>query len=136
MLYSTHVEGDTLPFTEPNGIGLVVWSPLAQGVLTGKYDDAVPDDSRLARFDWAKKRWHQDAILDAVRKLKPIADELGITRGQLAIAWVLRQSGVSSAITGATQVSQLEESLKAVDVSLDNAILDRIDDILAPLNAE
>ena len=95
----------------------------------------MPDDSRLANFDWAKKKWHQDTILDAVRNLKPIADELGITRAQLAIAWVLRQSGVSSAITGATRVSQLEETVKAVDVKLEDNVLDRIDEILAPLNA-
>jgi len=129
------VEQGILPLTEPTGMGLVVWSPLASGLLTGKYDDAMPEDSRLARLDWLRERWMREDALKAVRALKPIADDLGITRAQLAIAWTLRQAGVSSAITGATRPEQLDETLKAVDVKLDDAVLDQIDAIFASLSA-
>jgi aryl-alcohol dehydrogenase-like predicted oxidoreductase len=122
-----------LPLTEPKGIGLVVFSPLASGILTGKYDNGIPQDSRMARLDWLRDSMFRDEIVDAVRQLKPIADELGVTRAQLAIAWTLRQPGVSSAITGATKARQLEETLQAVDITLDGEVLARIDNIVKPV---
>lgn len=130
MIWRNRVENEILPLTEPNGIGLVVWSPLASGLLTGKYDEGIPEESRLGRLDWLRERWMQDNFVQAVRELKPLADELGVTRSQLAIAWTLRQSGVSSAITGATKVAQIEETLKAIDLTLNDEVLDRIDQIL------
>ena len=132
MLVRERVENEILPLTEPNGIGLVVWSPLASGVLTGKYDDALPSDSRLARLEWLRDSLYKDEVLEKVRQLKPIADELGVTRAQLAIAWTLRQPGVSSAITGATRVQQLEDTLQAIEIELDDEMLARIDAVLAP----
>ena len=134
MLHRERVEGDILPVTEPRGIGLVVWSPLESGLLSGKYDDSLPDDSRIARFDWLHQNLWKEELLDTVRKLKPVADDLGISRAQLAIAWTLRQSGVSSAITGATRPSQIEETVGAVGIDLEDAVLDKIDEILAPLS--
>ncbi|NDJ78570.1 MAG: aldo/keto reductase [Chloroflexi bacterium] len=131
MLVRERVETDILPLTVPNGIGLVVWSPLASGLLTGKYDDALPEDSRLARLDWLRNSVMREDALQATRNLEPIADELGVTRAQLAIAWTLRQPGVSSAITGATKVRQLEETLQAIEIELDDPILTRIDEALA-----
>lgn len=131
MLHRDRVENEILPVTEPNGMGLVVWSPLASGVLTGKYDDALPDDSRLARFDWLRNSHYHDEIVDVVRRLKPIADDLGVTRAQLAIAWTLRQPGVSSAITGATRPQQLDDTLKAIEIELDADTLRRIDDVIS-----
>ncbi len=131
MLHRDRVESEILPVTEPNGIGLVVWSPLASGVLTGKYDDAVPDDSRLARFDWLRSSHYREEVIETVRRLKPIADELGVSRAQLAIAWTLRQPGVSSAITGATRPQQLDDTLKAIEIELDDETLRRIDDVIA-----
>lgn len=131
MLHRDRVESEILPVTEPNGIGLVVWSPLASGVLTGKYDDAVPDDSRLARFDWLRSSHYREEVIGTVRRLKPIADALGVTRAQLAIAWTLRQPGVSSAITGATRPQQLDDTLKAIEIELDDETLRRIDDVIA-----
>ncbi len=131
MLHRDRVENDILPVTEPNGMGLVVWSPLASGVLTGKYDDALPDDSRLARFDWLRSDLYRDEVIGTVRRLKPIADELGVTRAQLAIAWTLRQPGVSSAITGATRPDQLDETLKAIEIELDDETLRRIEDVVS-----
>lgn len=133
LLVRHKVEQDVLPVAERNGLGLVVWSPLASGLLTGKYDEALPDDSRLARIDWLRDNWYKGEMIAAVRALKPIADGLGLTRAQLAIAWTLRQPGVSSAITGATKPAQLEETLKAVNVTLDAETLARVDEIFAPV---
>jgi voltage-dependent potassium channel beta subunit len=120
------VEREILPITEPNGIGLTTFSPLASGILTGKYDDGVPEDSRMARSEGMRSRFSDDAR-ERVRKLKPIADELGVTRAQLALAWILRQPGVSSVITGATRTSQVESNARAADVTLGEDILAQID---------
>jgi voltage-dependent potassium channel beta subunit len=133
MLKRDIVEDDILPVTEPNGMGLVVFSPLATGLLTGKYDDGIEDDSRFARLDFLRERWHQQRFLEAVRELKPIADDMGVTRAQMAIAWTLRNSGVASAITGATRVEQLHDTLKATDITFDDSALDRIDAVLGTL---
>lgn len=129
MLYR-RVERDILPITEPRGIGLVPWSPLAMGMLTGKYDDGLPEDSRFAKEDWARERFFTDENVEKVRQLKTVADELGITRAQLALAWLLREPGVSSVITGATKTSQVEDNVKAADVTLSAEQIERIDAIL------
>lgn len=130
MLYRERVEEQILPVTEPKGIGLVVWSPLAMGMLTGKYDDGVPDDSRFGQNDSFGERFLTDENGQKVKELKKVADDLGISRAQLALAWVLRQEGVSSVITGATKVSQLEDNVKAAEVELNQDHLDQIDGIL------
>lgn len=132
MLYRERVENQILPVTRPRGIGLVPWSPLAMGMLTGKYDDGVPEDSRFAREDWAAKRFLTDENAEKVRNLKPIADELGITRAQLALAWLLRDESVSSVITGATKVQQVEDNVKTAEVELTPEIIERIENILNP----
>jgi aryl-alcohol dehydrogenase-like predicted oxidoreductase len=108
----------------------VVFSPLASGILTGKYDAGIPEDSRLARIEWLRNAIYREEAIEAVRKLKAVADDLGVTRAQLAIAWTLRQPGVSSAITGATKARQLEETLKAIDIILDDDVVARIDGII------
>ena len=131
MLYRERVEQQILPVTEPKGIGLVVWSPLAMGVLTGKYDDGLPAGSRLTDNENFRGRLLTDENIARVRSLAPIAGDLGITRSQLALAWALRQSGVSSVITGATRVDQIQETVRAADVVLDDATIARIDAILA-----
>ncbi|MBE2195123.1 MAG: aldo/keto reductase family protein [Anaerolinea sp.] len=131
MLYREHVEHDVLPVTAPAGMGLVVWSPLAMGMLTGKYDQGLPEDSRFAREDWAKERFLTEENVNRVKALKSIADELGITRSQLALAWTLRHPGVSSAISGATKVSQVEDNLKAAEVNLSAEVIQRIETILS-----
>jgi voltage-dependent potassium channel beta subunit len=130
MLYRRIVETDVLPVAEPQGTGLVVWSPLAYGMLTGKYDDGVPEDSRFAREDWAKQAFLTPENAAKVKGLKAVADELGISRAQLALAWCLRNSGVSSVITGATKVSQVEENVRAAAVKLSPDVIRRIDGIL------
>lgn len=130
MLHRRIVENDILPVTEPRGIGLVVFSPLGMGMLTGKYDDGIPADSRFGREDWAARRYVNEENLARVRQLKPIAEELGISRAQLALAWTLRQPGVSSAIIGATRPSQIIDNAAAAEVALQPDVIDRIDQIL------
>lgn len=130
MLYRERVEQEIMPVTQPRGIGLVVWSPLAQGMLTGKYDEGVPADSRFAREPWARERYMNDENAARVRRLKPIADELGISRAQLALAWALRTDAVSSVIIGATRPEQVEDNIGAAEVVLDADVLAAIDKVL------
>ncbi|HUY76902.1 MAG TPA: aldo/keto reductase family protein, partial [Ktedonobacterales bacterium] len=118
MLYRERVETEILPVTEPRGIGLVVWSPLAQGMLTGKYDDGLPEGSRFAKDEGMRERFVTDENVAKARNLKVVADELGVTRSQLALAWALRQPGVSCVITGATRPDQVTENVRAADVTL------------------
>lgn len=131
MLYREPVESQILPVTEPRGIGLVTWSPLAMGMLTGKYDDNVPTDSRFAREDWAKERYLTEENAAKVRQLKSVADELTISRAQLALAWILRHKSVSSVITGATRPEQVVDNVKAAEVELTPEVIDRIETILS-----
>ena len=130
LLYRERVEGEILPVTEPKGIGLVVWSPLGMGVLTGKYDDGLPPGSRLTEHENFRGGLLTEENVARVRALTPIAAELGITRAQLALAWALRQPGVASVITGATRVEQIQETVQAAAVELDDAILTRIETVM------
>lgn len=111
-------------------IGQIVWSPLAQGVLTGKYapDTPPPEESRAAnrKID----RFTREPVLQAVQKLRPIAEGLSLSMSQLALAWVLNKKNVSSAIIGASRPEQIEQNAAAVGVHLDNGILAEIDDVL------
>ena len=130
MLRRERVEKEILPYTESAGVGLVVWSPLAMGLLTGKYDDGASEGGRLSENENWGKNFLTETNVQKVRGLKPVADELGITRAQLALAWILRQPGVSSVITGATKVGQIEDTVKAAGVKLSSEQIDRIDEIL------
>ncbi|PYE52877.1 aldo/keto reductase family protein [Deinococcus yavapaiensis] len=131
MLRRERVEKEILTYTHRAGVGLVVWSPLAMGMLTGKYDEGMPEGSRLTDNENWGKNFVTEENRQRVKTLKTIADELGITRAQLALAWVLRQPGVSSAITGATKVQQIEETVGASGVKLTDDVAARIDEILA-----
>ena len=108
-------------------MGTVVWSPLASGLLTGKYDEGLPEDSRLARMEWLQKKLYTEERLDAVRAFKTVADEVGCSRAQLALAWAAAQPGISSVILGATRLAQLEENLGALDVEITPEISARLD---------
>jgi voltage-dependent potassium channel beta subunit len=130
MISREPVEEHILPVTSPRGIGLVVWSPLGMGMLTGKYDEGIPEGSRFANEPWAKEQFVTEQNAAMVRQLKPIADMMGISRAQLALAWVLRHSGVSSVITGSTKPSQVEENVRAAEVVLTSDVLGEIDRIL------
>jgi aryl-alcohol dehydrogenase-like predicted oxidoreductase len=128
-----HIESDVVPVSERLGIGQVVWSPLAQGVLTGKYrpGEATPRDSRAANPDPQTSQFvrlfMREDILLAVQELQAIADELGISMAQLAIAWVLRQPNVASAIVGASRPEQVDDNVAASGVEVPPDALLRID---------
>lgn len=124
-----HIEQEIMPTCARHGLGLVVWSPLAMGLLTGKYNDGVPEGSRGASSEWLKNLLNDENI-DKVKRLTAIADELGATTGQLALAWVLRRPEVSSAITGATRPEHIESNAAASDIALDSSIIARIEEIL------
>ena len=130
-------EQEVFPLCAANGISQIVWSPLAQGALTGKYKpgETPPAGSRAASQDmgWAMDRYRDDDVLAAVQRLRPIADGLGITMAQLALAWVLRREEVACAITGASRPEQVEENAAASGIALDEATLQAIDEAVAPV---
>jgi aryl-alcohol dehydrogenase-like predicted oxidoreductase len=127
-------EAELIPLCERNGIAQVVWSPLAQGVLSGKYaaGAAAPPDSRAASKSMSRfiGHWLTRPTLDAVERLRPIADEAGLTMAQLALAWVLRQDNVAAAIIGASRPEQVHENAKAAGVRLSADTLRAIDEAL------
>lgn len=125
------MESDVIPKVKEHGIGLVTWSPLASGVLTGKYDDGIPEGTRLADNEWLANRL-TDETVDRVKRMKAIADDLGVSRAQLALAWVLNEGAVSSVITGATKLSQLESNLGALNVELTDDVLNEMNAIFPP----
>ncbi|GEK58654.1 aldo/keto reductase [Marinococcus halophilus] len=130
-----YIEKEVLPISEREGLGQVVFSPLAQGILTGKYrpGEQPPSDSRAANSDinFAMERFMDDRILENVVKLEDLArNELGVKLSQLALAWILRKPGVSSTIVGASRPEQLDENLKAAELELSDSLLDEIDSTL------
>ena len=131
------IEAEVLPLCEKEGIGQIVFSPIAQGVLTGKYlpGSAAPEGSRATDAGGSRfiKGYLTDDILGRVQQLKPLADEAGLTMAQLAIAWTLQNPGVSAAIVGATRPEQVRENAGASGVRLDPALMARIDDALGPV---
>ncbi len=134
MLYRV-IEEEVVPLCEHEGIGQIVWSPVAQGVLTGKYlpGQAPPAGSRAtddkSGADFVKV-WMGDEILARVQRLEPIAREAGLTMAQLAVAWVLQNPNVSSAIIGASRPEQIRDNVKAAGVRLDPQLLTWIDEVL------
>lgn len=116
------------------GLGTTIWSPLASGLLTGKYNNGIPEDSRFALegFDWLKNQWMVDDKLNKVAQLTQFAEELGVPVATLAIAWTVKNPNVTTAILGATKREQLTENLKAVAVlpNLTPDVMQRIEDIM------
>ena len=132
------IEAEVVPLSRKEGIGQIVWSPVTQGVLTGKYKPGgkLPAGSRATDKKSGAgmiSRWMRDDVLEAVQKLAPIADSVGLTMSQLAIAWVLQNDNVSSAIMGATKPSQVKENVKAAGVKLDRSVMSAIDKALGSL---
>jgi aryl-alcohol dehydrogenase-like predicted oxidoreductase len=127
-------EAEVIPLCERNGISQIVWSPLAQGVLTGKYrpGEEPPAGSRARSRDMSRfiGQWLNRTTLDAVDRLHPIAEEAGLTMSQMALAWVLRQENVAAAIIGATRPEQVQENARAADVELTDDTLRAIDEAL------
>jgi aryl-alcohol dehydrogenase-like predicted oxidoreductase len=116
------------------GLGTTIWSPLASGLLTGKYNDGIPKNSRFALqgFDWLKDRWMVDDRLKKVQKLADYATKLGTTTAALSIAWCIKNPNVSTAILGATKKQQLLDNLKALQVvdKLTPEVMEKIEGIM------
>ncbi|PRZ29014.1 aryl-alcohol dehydrogenase-like predicted oxidoreductase [Antricoccus suffuscus] len=132
------IEPEIVPTSEELGLSQIVWSPIAQGVLTGKYlpGQAPPEGSRATDDKGGAnmiKRWMNDDVLTRVQQLRPIADELGLSMAQLALAWVLRNDNVASAIVGASRPEQVTDNVKAVGVTLEDDVMKKIDDVLGDL---
>lgn len=128
-------EKEVIPLCAANGISQIVWSPLAQGVLTGKYDpdSPPPADSRAASdsMSGAISRWMEKPVLMAAQAMKPLAAEAGLTLAQFALAWVLRERNVASCIVGASRPSQLDDNAKAVEAKVDPALFAEAEKIAA-----
>ena len=133
MLYRKP-EAEVIPLCGREGISQIVWSPLAQGILSGKYRAGAPPppDSRAAHETMGSMmgRWRDHGVLAAVDRLRPIADGLGLPMAQLALAWVLREPNVASAITGASRPDQVDQNAGASGVTLDDDVLAAIDEAL------
>jgi aryl-alcohol dehydrogenase-like predicted oxidoreductase len=130
------IEAEVVPVCEKAGIGQIVWSPIAQGVLTGKYlpGQPPPEGSRATDVNGGANmisRWLDDKVLTKVQELRPLAAEAGLTMAQLAIAWVLNNPNVSSAIVGATRPEQVRDNAAVAGKKLDADLLKKIDDVLA-----
>ncbi len=137
MLHRERVEVEYAPLYDRIGLGTTVWSPLAGGLLTGKYNDGIPQGSRplLPGFEWLRPRYEGDRAahhLATVRRLAPVAEELGCTLAHLALAWCLANPHVSTVITGASRVEQVTENMRAVDLAerLTDDVIARIEEIL------
>jgi aryl-alcohol dehydrogenase-like predicted oxidoreductase len=130
------IETSVLPVTERYGLGNVVWSPLAMGILTGKYTDAgkPPAGSRAAGSSADMMgRYFSQAVLDAVAAVKPLAREAGASLGALSLAWCLRRPEISSAIVGATKPEQVDDNAAAAELDVDPTVFARMDAILEPV---
>jgi len=132
LLHRHRVEQELFPVSAKTGMGIVVWSPLAQGLLTGKYDEGILEDTRFARLPQFTQRLWTERNVQRVKKMKAIADDAGLTRAQLALAWVLTKRHVTSAITGATRVEQLEENLKAGETQLTPETVSLVEELFPP----
>ncbi len=135
-LFERSIERELLPMAETYDLGIMPWSPLAGGLLTGKYSrDAIPADGRLqAGNDWGDKHFKPE-VFDALDKLKEIADEKGCSLTQLSMAWLLAQPAVTSPIIGARNQAQFEDVMGSVNVQFTEEDLQRIDEICPPYNA-
>lgn len=132
------IEKEVVPLSEKEGIGQIVWSPIAQGALTGKYlpGKKPPAGSRATDKKSGANmisRWMRDDVLTAVQNLRPVAEEAGLTLAQLAVAWVLQNKNVSAAIIGATKPAQVKENVKASGVVLSPKTLQQIEKVLGKL---
>jgi aryl-alcohol dehydrogenase-like predicted oxidoreductase len=129
------IEGEVVPACEELGISQIVWSPMAQGVLSGKYKpgEAAPEGSRATDDKGGAdmiKRWMDDELLARVQRLRPIAEEAELTMAQLSIAWVLQHDNVAAALVGASRPEQVESNVQAAGVKLDASLMSAIDEVL------
>jgi voltage-dependent potassium channel beta subunit len=134
MFCRDRVETELAGHVKKYGLGTTTWSPLASGLLTGKYNDGIPEDSRLGSADWA---WLKDLVLDdekiaTTRKLAAVSKDLGCTLAQMSLAWTAKHPHVSTVITGASRLSQLKENLQSIAImdQMDDSVMARIEGIL------
>jgi aryl-alcohol dehydrogenase-like predicted oxidoreductase len=132
------IEDEVVPVCRELGVSQIVWSPIAQGVLSGKYQpgQAPPEGSRATDDKGGAnmiKRFMEDDVLERVQGLKPVADELGLTMAQLAIAWVLQNDNVAAALVGASRPEQVSENVKAAGVKIPDQLMARIDEVLGDI---
>lgn len=134
LLERNKMENEFLMIFRTVGMGTTIWSPLASGLLSGKYNNGIPEDSRfaLSGFDWLKDRWMQDSFLTKAKKLAELAQQLGITMAQLSIGWCIKNPDVSTAILGASRKEQLIENLGALEASakLTPGVMQQIEEIV------
>jgi voltage-dependent potassium channel beta subunit len=130
-LLDRHIEAEILPTCEAHGMGVVCWSPLAQGLLTGKYRDGIPDGSRAGELEWVRQGFTEDK-LERARTLDDLARERELPLGQVALAWCLRQKAVSSVITGARTADQVRANAAAADLPLDDDLVEAIEALIEP----
>lgn len=134
LLHRKRVEEEYAPLYDKLGYGTTIWSPLASGILTGKYNDGIPEDSRMAQKNmaWLKKEITPEKIA-VVRRLQHVADELATTQAQLAIAWCLKNPHVSTVITGASRAEQVHQNMAALDLvaKLTPEVMEEIEKALA-----
>jgi voltage-dependent potassium channel beta subunit len=134
MLWRERFEVEYAPLYRDLGYGTTIWSPLASGLLSGKYNNGIPEGSRAALegYEWLKEQLMKPERISKVRDLKTVADELGCNQAQLALAWCLKNPNVSTVITGASRPEQVHENMKALDVvpKLTDDVMERIEEIL------
>jgi len=135
LFHRKRFEEEYAPLYKELGYGTTIWSPLYGGILTGKYNDGqIPKGSRadLKDFEWMKKRAQNEAKIAVARQLAEVADDLGVSMAQMSLAWLLKNPNVSTIITGASRVSQVEENMKAVEIKdkLTDNVMDRISEIV------
>jgi voltage-dependent potassium channel beta subunit len=137
LFHRKRFEAEYAPLFERFGLGSTIWSPLAGGLLTGKYSDGIPEGSRatLPGYEWLRARYEGEKAasrIEAVKRLEPIADELGCTLAQLALAWCLTNPNVSTVITGASRLQQVTENMVAMEVleRLSADVLEKIEEIV------
>ena len=134
MLHRDRVEKEYLPLYREIGLGTTIWSPLASGVLTGKYNNGIPQGTRatLKGYDWLREHVITPQNIEKVKQLQPIAADLDCTMAQFAIAWCLKNPDVSTVITGASRPEQVTENMKAIEIveKLDSSVLERVEQAL------
>jgi len=134
MLHREKLENEYFPLFKDFKLGTTIWSPLASGILTGKYNDGIPEKSRLSmeNYDWLFKRYEKTNAFEKAKELTKIANELEIPLAQIALAWCLKNPHVSTVITGASSVKQVEQNLASLEVVdlLDEDVMQKIETIL------
>jgi len=138
MFHRDRVEKEYARLYDEIGLGTTIWSPLASGLLTGKYNDGVPDDSRLSldKYKWLRENLLETESgkrkLEKVEKLAKVSDEAGLTMPELALAWCLKNQNVSTVITGASKPEQVKQNMKAIDKvdSVTGDLMEKIEEIL------